>query len=195
MKAPLLVLVITSLFIAACGPQAPATIDSASVLATANALAATMSAETQAAIPPTPTSTPTPEPSPTPSPSSTPVSTEMSPTSESGSGDCLHPLDVGSAGPTHRTLIKNQTGGTINLSLTLTEPNAFGECGAISYPNLGKNSSVMAELPAGNWFAYAWAALPKENFTVVGSFYVQPAQFDKLELCVRQAVIIYKQTC
>ncbi|MFH1185773.1 MAG: hypothetical protein V1755_12165 [Chloroflexota bacterium] len=188
-----------SVLLASCGPQATPTVDPVLVQATAVAMAETMLAQTQEAIPPTafPTNTPEPTPSPFPSPTLALIATLPVPsaTAQGAANSCLHPLDIGAAGPTHPTLIKNQTGGTINLSLNLYEKNAFGECGAISYANLGKNSSVMAGLPSGYWFAYAWATTPKESFKVQGSFFVQPAQFDKIELCVRQAVITYKPQC
>ena len=188
-----------SVLLVSCGPQATPTVDPVLVQETAAAMAETMLTQTQEAMPPTaiPTNTRQPTQSPFPSPNlglsaTLPGPTATAPGDTSG---CLHPLSIGAAGPTHPTLIKNQTGGTINLSLNLYEKNAFGECGAISYSNLGKNSSVMAGLPSGKWFAYAWATLPKENFKVRGSFFVQPASGSKLELCVRQAVITYKPEC
>jgi hypothetical protein len=102
---------------------------------------------------------------------------------------------MGEAGPGHRTIVRNQTGGTINISLNLYKKNDFGQCGSISYGGMSKGSSVTAELPSGFWFAYAWADAKGKSFTVTGSFYVQPAQFDKLELCVRTDNILYKPQC
>jgi hypothetical protein len=73
----------------------------------------------------------------------------------------------------------------------LYERNAFGECGAISYANLAKNDTVMVDLPSGYWYAYAWGG----DFKTSGSFFVQPAMYEKIELCVREALIVYKPQC
>jgi hypothetical protein len=185
--------------LAACSPPAAPTVDASQVQRTAEAIAATSVALTVAAIPPTPVPTETPQPTPTsfPTPNLSLIPTLVSPTaaSQAAQDNCLHPLALGAAGPGHKTLVKNQTGGTINLSLNLYEPNAFGECGAISYANLTKNSSVTVDLPAGYWYAYAWASVNGSDFKTSGSFFVQPAQFDKIELCVRETLIVYKPQC
>ena len=184
-----------SVLLAACSPQASPTVDPVLVQATAAEMARIMLTQTQEALPPTAIPTNTTKPTASPVLGLTATLAVPTATAQGDTSNCLHPLSVGAAGPTHPTLIRNQTGGTVNLSLNLYEKNAFGECGAISYANLGKNSSVMAGLPSGKWFAYAWAATPKESFKVRGSFFVQPAVFSKIELCVRQAVITYKPEC
>ena len=199
MRLPMFIAAVACLLLSACGPQAPATPNAVDVQASAMAVAATMIAQTQAAIPPTPVPTDTPVPSPTPLPSPTiqflPTGASPSPTAAGGADNCLHPLDMGAAGPTHKVLIKNQTGGTINLSLNLNPINLFGQCGAMSFSNLGKNDTVMAGLPSGNWFAYAWSNTGKESFTSSGSFYVQPSFYEKMELCVREARVIFLPGC
>ena len=194
MRISVYIALIVTTALAACSPPAAPTIDASHVQGTAEAIAATSVALTVAAIPPTPVPTDTPLPSPTAFPTAdlSLIPTLASPTaSQAAQGDCLHPLDMGAAGPGHKTVVKNQTGNSINLSLNLYERNAFGECGAISYANLTKNSSVTVDLPAGYWYAYAWAG----DFHTSGSFFVQPAQFDKIELCVREALIVYKPQC
>jgi len=203
----LLVAILLTLLLSACGAQATPTISPVDVQNTAIAAAFTMVAQTQASIP---TATPLP-PTETPAPTALPTNTlpplptldlptassflqpTTAPTS-SGGDNCVHPLDMGEAGPKHKTLVKNQSGGSANLSLNLYTPNAFGQCGAISY-SLGKNESVMAELPSGYWFAYAWLTLKGNQSTSSGSFFVQPSQFDKLELCIRKDNIIYGASC
>jgi hypothetical protein len=102
---------------------------------------------------------------------------------------------MGAAGPKHPVVIKNETGGTINLSLNLYKPNAFGECGALSYAGVTKNDSIDVGLPSGYWYAYAWARAKGKNFTVDGSFYVQPAQSLKMELCVRENNMVFAMAC
>jgi hypothetical protein len=191
MRITAYIALILTMALAACSPPAAPTIDASHVLRTAEAIAATSVALTVAAIPPTPVPTDTPQPTPTsfPTPDLSLIPTLASPTA--AQGDCLHPLEMGAAGPGHKTVVKNQTGNSINLSLNLYQPNAFGECGAISYANITKNDSVTVDLPSGYWYAYAWAG----DFQTSGSFFVQPALYEKVELCVREATIVYKPQC
>ena len=193
----------TAMILSACGANVTPTIDSVSVQETAVMAAFTVIAQTQAAIPtntplpPTDTPIPTPMPTDTPPPSPTTVQLEitLAPTqaqSSSNGNDCLAPLNMGSAGPGHTTVIKNQIKGvkTLTLSLQLYTPNAFGACGVIP---AGPGTY---QLPSGNWYALAWVTLNNgKNFTTSGSFYVQPAQFDKLELCLRSSDITYAPKC
>jgi hypothetical protein len=195
MKLLVCVLGIMTISLAACAPRPEPTPDPAEV----QAAAATMLALTQAAIPPSPVPSETPEPSATPYPTLTPTATATleSPTASSQSSDtgCVHSLNLGQAGPLHPTLLRNEASGTVNLSLNLIEPNEFGECGAVSYANFAKNSSQMVQLPSGYWYAYAWGTVKGSGFQSSGSFFVQPAQFDKIELCVRDNNIVYKPQC
>ncbi len=202
MKKTFLTSILLATLLVACGPQGTPTMSPADVQGTAVAAAWTMVAQTEAAlptatpIPPTDTPSPTPLPSDTPAASATSAFATVPPTlNVSGTDNCVHPLNVGEAGPTHPTLIKNQSGGSMNLSLNLYAINAFGQCGALSYSNVGKNNSFTVQLPAGNWFAYAWVTLKGSSREVSGSFFVQPAQFDKIELCVREENIVYKPQC
>ncbi len=209
MKKIMLISTLMAILLAACGPQATPTMSPADVQATAMSAASTMVAETQAAIPTATPLPPTDTPVPTPAVTDTPfllptadlslvptLAPTQPPANTGGEDNCMHPINMGEAGPLHDTLIKNQSGGTVlYISLNLST-NAFGQCGAISYSNLGKNGSVMAHLPAGNWWAYAGLSLKgNKQVNVAGSFFVQPAQFDKLELCIRADGIIYKPQC
>lgn len=201
MKYFLFVTVISAFLLSACA-QATPTVDPAMIQASAIAQANTIVAQTQAAIP---TNTATPEVSPTPLDTPTPtfdtsvsqlptLGSLASPTiaSSTGTVNCVKALDMGAAGRKHDTLIKNESSGTFNISLNLYKPNQFGECGAISFANIGKNGTVDVGLPSGYWFAYAWGTKGKSE----GYFYVQPAMFDKVELCVRDAsLIVYKPSC
>lgn len=191
-----------AVLLAACGPQGTPTLSPEEVQGTAVAAAWTMVAMTEAAIPtatpipPTATFTATPLPTDTPLASATSSIATSPPTQNvSGTDTCVHPLNMGEAGPGHKTLIRNQSGGTFNLSLNLYTPNAFGQCGSISYSNVGKGGTITVDLPSGYWFAYAWVSLKGTSREVSGSFYVQPAMFDKLELCVREDNIVYKPQC
>ena len=207
---------LSAFLLSACGGQAAPTFDPAQVQASAIAQASTLMAQTEATFP---TDTPTPAPSPLPLISPTLSVTAVLPTdqsttnqstnsltspeplttptpnSQSNVNTCLQPLDMSGAGKKHDTLIKNETSGILNLSLNLYKPNQFGQCGAISYASVTKNDSINAALPAGFWFAYAWGSHNGTNFKTTGSFFVQPAQFDKIELCIRDGNIVYKPQC
>ncbi len=206
MKRSTLIVAVLVFLLSACGAPAAPAIDPSLVQASAVAAANTMVALTQAAMP---TDAPTPIPSPTalPSPTLAPLPTlapavavptiaSVPTTAAGGNQDgCVHALTLAAAGPTHRTLIINQSGAMVNISLTLYKPNKFGQCGSISYANLAGSASLMTNLPEGDWNAYAWATAKGKSFTVSGSFYVQPAQFDKLDLCVRTNLIRYTPQC
>jgi hypothetical protein len=95
------------------------------------------------------------------------------------------------AGPKKRVRVENTTGGSLNLSLTLYEKNAFGQCGALSWANVGKNAKFIIEIPSGSWFAYAWVTLPGGGSSEAsGSFYLGPSKTtDLLRLVVGRDVI------
>ena len=137
---------------------------------------------------PIPTDTPTLLPTETPLPSPTV-------TAQSTEDNCRHALDTGEAGQTHSTVLKNETTGTISVSLTLYKKNAFGQCGYIVISNMSGNSSDTADLPAGSWSAYAWAKGKGSPVVGSGSFVVQPALSRKMEVCVRSGRIVYQSQC
>lgn len=159
------IMAIVAITLTACGTPAEPTLSPEQVSGTAIAMASTMIAETQAALP---TNTPVP-PTETPTPTSLPTFTlEPLPTIEIASptatskpqGSCEGPLNMGEAGPTSQVRIENQTGGTVLLSLHLGEgTNAFGQCGFLSY-NLGKNEKLVLQLPKGVFFAFALITYP-----------------------------------
>ncbi len=199
MKTFKILIGLLALLLNACNAQTPPTIDPAQIQASADVMVKTAISMTQTAIPtntPSPIPTDTPFLSPTPTLEATTLSAASTQTAlpKSEGNDCRHALDLGGAGPTHRTVIKNQTSTAVNLSLNLYKPNAFGACGAISYANLRKGDQVTAELPSGYWYAYMWG-IGKSKFSLGKSFFVQPAQFDKLELCLRTNVIKYAPHC
>ncbi len=149
----------------ACGPQGTPTMAPADVQNTAVAAAWTMVAATQQAIPTATAVPPTETPSPTPLPTFTAL---PSPTLEAAflptatqaasvsTDPCLGPLNVSEAGATVPIRIENVSGGTITLSLTMYQKNAFGQCGAVSYANISDKAKQVIQLPRGLWYAYAW---------------------------------------
>ncbi len=164
--------VLLGLVLTACGPAAAPTIDAAQVQATAAAEAATMVAQTQAAmptstpIPPSPTPTDTPAPSPTLEtlPTLQPGSTVSPADSNSGTpgGDpCSGLLVANAAGPLTTIKIDNAVKAPITVSLYLN-PTKFGECGYRSY-SLGPLDSVyLTDLPQGCYSAFALINDPKK---------------------------------
>jgi hypothetical protein len=172
------IIICLAFLLGACGPQATPTIDPVQVQASSVAMASTMIAETQAAIPPTLTPTGTPLPSPTPLPTSTetPAPTaavEASPTdvpAVAGGGDpCNGPFlthpgasDAGKSTKGASVYITNTTRASVTVALYLAK-NAFGQCGYVSYvlaPN--KSVSVINVLPYGCYTASAYINDPKK---------------------------------
>jgi hypothetical protein len=164
-----------------------------------------MVAETQAAIPTATPLPPTETPSPTPLPTFTPesVATQAIPTlpqvfptatvaAAADPNSCLVPLSVGEAGPTVPIRIENETGGTIySISLNLYEKNAFGQCGAMTVTNIGKNQKVTVQLPKGNWWAYAWINYANgQSGNASGSFVLRVGDADLLRMVVKKEVIV-----
>jgi hypothetical protein len=176
------VAVFLALVVSACGARATPTIDALQVQAYAQAAAATMLAETQAAIPTNTPEPPTPLPSPTPLASPTvalaPTLAGLpSPTlaSSSDSSDCNHHvLDVGAAGAQAPVLIRNDTRGPIQFSMGLSTKNSYGQCGYLGW-NIAKGQSIMVSVPltrTNQGDPCYWAAAnildPKRPTTVSG---------------------------
>jgi len=161
-KRILPLLLMLPVLLAACGPSAPPTLSPADVQGTAFAAASTVVAATQQAIPTATEIPPTETASPTPPPTFTPFAlgtlTTPSPTpvvNAAGTDNCLHPINMGEAGPQKRLRIENHSGGVISwLSLNL-RPNTFGQCGAISWANKPGYWKEIVSIPAGSWWAYA----------------------------------------
>jgi hypothetical protein len=169
---------VLALALSACGAAATPTIDASQVQASALAVASTMYAMTQAAIPPTfvPTDTPLPSPTDLPSPTLLPVlplvtdmplAIQVPPTSSS-TDSCNGPLvnkpsaapDAGKVGTNIK--IANATKATITVSLYLNK-NQQGECGYKSYVISKSNSiSIINALPFGCYNISAFVNDPKK---------------------------------
>jgi hypothetical protein len=79
--------------------------------------------------------------------------------------------------------IENESGGSIRISLNLA-PNAFGQCGALTY-NVPKNGSQVIDLPKGDWWAYAWVTYKDgTSGTSSGSFTIRVGDYDLLRIIV-----------
>ena len=193
------ILLTLTVLLAACAPKAEPTMAPADVQGTAVSAAWTMVAATQMAIPTNTALPPTEVPSPTTLPTFTPppviptLEPLILPTATSAPSDpnnCLKPLNVGEAGPTTPMRIENASKGTIQwLSLNLSD-NAFGQCGALSYNNLGPGATKTIALPKGTW--WAWAGISYKDGSsgnASGSCIVRIADEDMLRILVKDEVI------
>ena len=182
----LIIGVVLSLFVSACGAQSTPTVNPVDIQHTAEAAAFTMVAQTQAAIPtatplpPTEAPTLTPLPSLTPITSPTPVGLTLTPqtniptftpqSSGSGTDPCNQALTAWQ-GPSANLNIVNETRprGTIILSLyVVTE---LGQCGYLYVTG----DSVTG--PVGQYSAGAFVEGPK-NLKVFGGFRITQGSWD-----------------
>lgn len=192
-----------TILLTACGAQGTPTMAPADVQNTAVAAAWTVVAMTQAAIPTATPLPPTETPSPTPLPTFTaepllvptleslqPLVLPTNTSAPSDPNNCLKPLSVGEAGATTPMRIENASGGTIQwMSLNLSN-NPFGQCGALSYNNIGPGGKEVIALPRGTW--YAWAGITYKNGTSgnsSGSFIIRVSDEDMLRIIVGKEVI------
>jgi hypothetical protein len=167
------VLVATVLILSACGTQATPTSNPVNVQSTALAVAFTIIAQTQAAVPtitpepPTaiPTQTALPTETPLPLATSTPASGS---TSNSSGGDPCRTRVLSSSPKGESTIIRiaNTTKVKVTVSLYLNETIAHGECGWRSYV-IDKNSDVViSDLIQACYNLWAWSDDPKLKFNV-----------------------------
>ena len=178
MKSLFFVSSVLALTLTACGAAPAPTIDASQVQASALAVASTMYAMTQAAIPPTfvPTNTPVPSPTDLPSPTPLPplpMTTDtpfaiQNPTSIPSTDSCNGPLvnkpsaaaDAGKIGTNIK--ITNATKATITVSLYLNK-NRQGECGYKSYVlSKASSTSITNDLPFGCYSISAFVNDPKK---------------------------------
>jgi len=197
-----------AVFLTACGPQGTPTMAPVDVQNTAVAAAWTMVAATQLANPTATSLPPTEVPSPTPLPTLPPVTVGVLPTlavlatqplvlptATSGTSGCLKPLNMGEAGPTSPIRIENFSGGTItSVSLNLVEgSNKFGQCGAITVTNIGRDATKTLEVPKGTWWAYAWITYKDgTSGNASGSFITNVGFEDLVSIVVRKEIIVAK---
>jgi hypothetical protein len=177
MKRVALTIFMIGVLLTACGPKATPTANPADIQSTAVAMAFTMAAQTQAAMPtitpsdtpiPPPPATDTPFPTPTPAslgqpPSKTPAS------SSSSNASCDQPLTTWSGDEVTLNLT-NEAKGTAKLSLYLKK-NSFGDCGYIGRQFTNASSVV---IPLGCYSASAFVE-GKKDIKAFGSFCITSA--------------------
>jgi hypothetical protein len=162
----------------ACGATTTPTVDATQIQASAIAVANTMYAQTQAAIPPTLVPTDTPLPSPTPTPSQTPLPlpspetdiplADPIPSANLGTDPCNGPLttnpkaspDAGKIGTNIKIVNSAKAPITVSLYLNI---NKQGECGYRSYVMSPTSSvAVVNALPFGCYDISAFINDPKK---------------------------------
>ena len=166
-----LVLMVT-LVISACGTPAAPTANPADLLSTAGAVAFTMVAETQSAIP---TSTPFPPTAmftDTPAPTNTLPASQLTstpvPNSNSGSGDpCVNKaMPTSLPGETVKIRINNSTKVTLAVSVYLNQIAPGGQCGYRTYTIASQESLIINDLVEGCYTLWAWNPDPEGYFIV-----------------------------
>jgi hypothetical protein len=182
MKLTLIIITVLAFMLSACGAKATPTPD---VMATANASASTMIAETQAAMPteppvllPTEAPTESPQPSPTIPPLPTvPVLASPTVAAPKGSGgECSGTISTSKGESTATIVINNNTKVLLGVSLYLNK-NSFGDCGYWSSPaGIPANSSVtLSNFPASNscYHVTAWTLAGKPIFKTANDFCIR----------------------
>ena len=171
------ILTLMTLILSACGAQAtPApTVHVIGLQSTAAAVAITMIAETQAAIPtatpPPPTATFTDTPAATntipPLPSLDATFTSI-PSGDSGGVDpCINTvLPATLVGDSVKIRIDNSTKATVSLTVYLNQTAPQNVCGYRSYTLAPGENIVLNNLVEGCFTLWAWNPDPKEYFIV-----------------------------
>jgi hypothetical protein len=153
------------LIIGACGAPATPTANTVDIQSTVAAVALTMIAETQAAIPtvtpPPPTETPTNTPAPSatflPLPSSAITLTPV-PNGNAGGGDqCINKvLPATLQGETIKIRINNSTKADLTVSVYLNQTIPQSECGYRTYHLAPQQFVVINDLVQGCYTLWAW---------------------------------------
>ena len=166
----------STLIVSACGAQATPvpTVDVVEMQNTVAAVAFTMLAETQAAIPtatPPPTATMTYTPAPTstfpPLPASGATSTPVPNSNAGGADPCINAvLPATLVGNTVKIRIDNSTRATVSLTVYLNQTASQSVCGYRSYTLTPGESLVLNNLVEGCYTLWAWNPDPEAYFIV-----------------------------
>ena len=171
MKKVLPLILAITVLLTACGAKATPTIDAPAVQASAVAMAFTMAAQTQSAmptatlIPPSPTATFPPPASPTAF--ALPTFPIIMPTATLAStGTCSVPLAKNPTGRMTTLRILNENKAQVQGSICLAK-TPFGEFGVIGVV-LSRNQDIILTVPQGCYSAYFWVNNPKKQSTATG---------------------------
>lgn len=173
------------LSLSACGSAEP-TFSPQDLASTAMAEAWLVITQTQAALP---TSTPIP-PTNTPEPTLTPLPTlPILPTlppatvaSVPTQSECNQPPPLEPKGTQVKIEIKNESNGSVNLSLGMNSPNDKKECVTYSFTLANNNNPVAANVLAGCYWGWGWVDGQEDSIAKSGSQL----------LCMTDTNVIYK---
>ena len=121
---------------------------------------------------------------------STATSTVQVPTVETvtTAGPCDKVLRVSDAGPLTHVRFRNRTGGKIQLGVFLWQENSYGVCGYLpNNPiNIGIAQSYTVNLPAGNYFIWAWITYKNDDTGSVNGNFInnQTSGADTMEVII-----------
>jgi len=196
MKKVLPLILVIGALLAACAPKATPTIDVAQVQASAVAMAFTMSAQTQAAlptntpIPPMPTATIPPPATPTTFALPTfPVVAPTATSAASSANPCSVPLAKNPTGKQTTLRVVNENKAQVQGSICLSK-TPFGEFGVIGIV-LSRNQDTILTVPQGCYSAYFWVNDPKKPSTAQG-YGLCMNNTDKWTMVIRQDTVVLK---
>ncbi len=160
--------ILITLMLAACGPAAAPTLSVTDIQNTAFPLVMTQYAMTKAAIP---TDTPIPTSAPTLAATLAPIATLAFETpinvpavnpNASPTADCSQPAPTKPKGDTVQIRLVNKSGGPVNLSMGMNEPNDQGECAAY-YFGLRDKEAIVVTMLSGCYWGYGYQTGPKPS--------------------------------
>lgn len=162
-----------TVLLAACGPKATPTIDAASVQASAVAMAFTMAAQTQAAMP-TATATQPPTatftlPPPTPTFFSLPTLAATATQAAAGEGPCWHSMMPDPPGKKFTARIWNTNKVPVSGNICLYEDKSGHKVTGVIGISLGRNADTILSVPQGCYSAFFWINDPKAPSQASGS--------------------------
>ncbi len=173
MKPILMIAILLTFILSACGTKAAPTADPVQVQASAMAEANTIVAMTQAAIPtqtpvpPTAAATDTPQPTPTIPPLPTGSAQPTLAAASTSATDCQF-LKVSQGEKYANMMVQNQTNVLMGITFYL-KTNAFGDCGYWRSSQLKPNSStLLTNLPTGCYIVGTWTLSGKPDFQNYG---------------------------
>ena len=174
----LTLVLMTTLVISACGARAIPTTPTANpvdIQASAAAVAFTIIAETQAALPTTTPVTPTATITDTPPPTNTvpplpPSGATLTPAPNTNSGaadPCVEkPMPTSLPGETIKVRVNNSTRATLAFSVYLNQTTPQGTCGYRTYTIAPQEALVINDLVEGCYTLWAWNPVPEDYFIV-----------------------------
>ncbi len=194
MKKVLPLILALTILLTACGSKATPTVDAAQVMASAIAMANTIAAQTQAALPTAtlvpPTATATIPPPATPTVFALPTFPLSAPTATKASaGPCYSALPSDPTGRKTSLRIVNENKSSVQGSICLYKDMGFGEYGIIGV-QLGKKQDTILTVPQGCYSAYFWVNGPPQSTAYGDGMCMNNT--DRWTMYIRENVVVLK---